>query len=909
MPSCPSCASEVPEGKRFCADCGVALAPEVTPTRTADPDDHSTTPASLTSAESLDGSRFLPGTVIAQRYRIVALIGRGGMGEVYRADDLKLGRPVALKFLPAALELDEDRRRRLLDEVRVALQVTHPNVCRVYDIGDVDPSTGSGQAHHYLSMEYVDGEDLASLLRRIGRLPRDKAAQIARQLCAGLAAAHEEGILHRDLKPANVLIDGRGRARITDFGLAGLETGFRGADVRAGTPAYMAPEQLTGEAVTSRSDIYALGLVLYELYTGKRAFRATTPAEAVRLQRETPLTSPASLVEGLDPAVERIILRCLEQDPTARPGSALAVAAALPGGDPLAAALAAGETPSPELIAEAGEAGGLKPWLAWSFLLATIAGLLLSIQLVGGFQLGTLLPPGKAPQLLVEKAHEIILELGYDVPPLDSVYGYEANQLYLDHLAETVPSSARREHLAVGQPPALWFWYRQSPRRLTPFHSAWVWAVPDDPPASVPGSLEARLDPQGRLRWLEVVPPERDDSVETAAEPDWAVLFEAAGFEIDEFRAVDSRWLPRVFADRRAAWEGTYPDDLDTAIRVEAAAHRGRPVSFRIFEPWTPLETAEAPAESPTDRLLRRFFNLFVLGTLFGGALVAWRNVRSGRGDRRGAWRLAAYLLCVRMAVWLFGADDRLEPSGMDTFLSHLAWALYRFGVVWLFYIALEPYLRRIWPRSMVSWVRLLDGRFRDPLVGRDVLIGVLAAVVLMVAIPTILLAGEALGWAVPGPSPDASILEALRGLSHAVAMMLFEYDRYLLQAGMYLIVFLLLMRLVLRQTWLAVGVFLLAFAGLRYASGEVGTMVGWSIQAIFIAAWLLLFFRAGLLTLIVCLGTFGLFMPPTLSLDPGAWYASGTYFALLLTLGLAVYGFYVSLAGRPLFRDTILEG
>ena len=148
-------------------------------------------------------------------YRIVSLIGRGGMGEVYRAEDLKLGQPVALKFLPDDVARDADRLARFHGEVRVARQVSHPNVCRVYDISEVN-----GQ--HFLSMEYVDGEDLASLLRRIGRLPADKALQVARQLCAGLGAAHDRGVLHRDLKPANVLIDGRGRVRIADFGLAAL---------------------------------------------------------------------------------------------------------------------------------------------------------------------------------------------------------------------------------------------------------------------------------------------------------------------------------------------------------------------------------------------------------------------------------------------------------------------------------------------------------------------------------------------------------------------------------------------------------------------------------------------------------------------------------------------------------------
>jgi serine/threonine-protein kinase len=187
------------------------------------------------------------------------------MGEVYRADDLTLGQAIALKFLPDEAGRDEALLERFRNEVRIARRVSHPNVCRVYDVGEVDGQT-------FFTMEYVDGEDLASLLRRIGRLPQDKALDIARQLCAGLAAAHNKGVLHRDLKPANIMLDGRGQVVITDFGLAGLADNIRGAEVRSGTPAYMAPEQIAGKEVSTRSDIYSLGLVLYEVFTGKRAF-------------------------------------------------------------------------------------------------------------------------------------------------------------------------------------------------------------------------------------------------------------------------------------------------------------------------------------------------------------------------------------------------------------------------------------------------------------------------------------------------------------------------------------------------------------------------------------------------------------------------------------------------------------
>ena len=214
--------------------------------------------------------------------------------------------------------------------MRIARQVTHQNVCRVFDIGEFE-------GRHFLTMEYIDGEDLSSLLRRIGRLPADKALEVSRQICAGLAAAHGAGVLHRDLKPANVMIDGRGKARLTDFGIAGLKKTLKKGGVIAGTPAYMSPEQITGKEITVQSDIYSLGLVLYELFTGKPAVQSDSISELVRKHKTITPTNPSEILKEIDPLVEKTILRCLEKDPQQRPVSALQVAAMLPGGDPLAA--------------------------------------------------------------------------------------------------------------------------------------------------------------------------------------------------------------------------------------------------------------------------------------------------------------------------------------------------------------------------------------------------------------------------------------------------------------------------------------------------------------------------------------------------------------------------------------------
>lgn len=313
--NCPRCHKEIASSS-LCLSCGFSFDDatwKVEPGESPTSKPREKKSLSSTAFDSINNVRFVPGAMLAERYRIVGLLGKGGMGEVYRADDLKVGQPVALKFLPEHLLSDGAALARFHREVRVARQVSHRNVCRVYDIGEVE-------GRHFLSMEFIKGEELSTLLHRIGRLPSDKAVQIARQICAGLSAAHDTGILHRDLKPANVMIDEHGNARITDFGLAGLAEEFGDDELAAGTPGYMAPEQLAGKEQTVRSDIYSLGLVLYELFTGKKAFEAPTLGELLDLRRSnTSPTTPTSIVKDLDPVIEKLIDRCIQKDPTDRP--------------------------------------------------------------------------------------------------------------------------------------------------------------------------------------------------------------------------------------------------------------------------------------------------------------------------------------------------------------------------------------------------------------------------------------------------------------------------------------------------------------------------------------------------------------------------------------------------------------
>ncbi|HEX7878962.1 MAG TPA: serine/threonine-protein kinase, partial [Candidatus Eisenbacteria bacterium] len=490
-----------------------------TPARRLD----SSAAATIDSGSTLSSSsghhgRFDPGTRLGTRYRIVALLGKGGMGEVYRADDLELGQSVALKFLPPGVAANAAELTRFRNEVRTARLIAHPNVCRVYDIGEAD-------GHVFLSMEYIDGEDLASVLRRMGRPTEDKALEIARQICLGLAAAHEAGMLHRDLKPANVMIDGRGRARITDFGLAGLADDLARGGQFAGTPSYMAPEQLSGGRVSVKSDVYALGLVLYELFTGKRAIQAGSMAELRQLHESGSITTPTEVARSIDPAVERVILHCLERDPESRPPSAYAVLGALPGGDPLAAAMAAGETPSPELVANASDRGTLSPLVAILLVLAGLLGL--------GTWAGVIGPEFRAmtqpTPVLAVRAADLLSKTGsFETLPKYSAEGFTLNDAYLEHLKKARSRQAPRRS-------AMYFWRRWSPELVESANLHSEIATIYDPRRLATGEAVVLFDPAGRLIGLRAVPP---DSVDAAHDgrPRWSTLWEAAGLDSATFK-------------------------------------------------------------------------------------------------------------------------------------------------------------------------------------------------------------------------------------------------------------------------------------------------------------------------------------------------------------------------------------
>ena len=902
MSSCPACATPADAGFRYCPACGTDLQLPESPTGTAPVRSPAPSPSPHATAGRADAAgrtgrdRFVPGTILANRYRIVGLLGRGGMGEVYRADDLKLEHPVALKFLTRALERDPQLVERLYAEVRTARQVSHPAVCRVWDIGEAE-------GLHFLSMEFVDGENLASLLRRIGRFPLDKALDVSRQIAEGLGAAHAKGLLHRDLKPANVMLDGQGQVRLTDFGLAGLAETLSREDVRSGTPAYMSPEQLLGREVSVRSDIYALGLVIYELVTGRRAFEGKGFAELARKHRDERPIEPSALVRGLEPAVERTILACLEKEPRKRPPSALAVAAMLSGRDPLEAAIAAGETPSPELVAAAGETEGLRPRTAWLCLVIAVLGVLAVPALQQSRHPLTRVPIQKSPATLEDRARELLGRVGSG-KAVDSEVGFSYDVDYLHWTSERDLSPRRWDSLATGDPPLVRFWYREGPQPLQGQNLAGrvTW---NDPEPQVAGMAAVRYDLQGRLLSFYVVPPQRElpstpaTGPSSGGEPDWALLFGEARLDPARFARVTPLWTPPFFVDSRAAWEGHWPARPELGLRVEAASYRGRPVWFELRSAWARPEREQSSSLTAGQRRIQGFYILLLVVLVAVAGVLAYRNISLGRGDRRGAFRLALALASLATGSWALRAHHVDDPGGeIASFARGAGLAVLVASLLWLFYLALEPYVRRLRPWTLVAWTRLLNGGLRDAVVGRDVLIGLAFGVGLSLVG---LAARVLLVWlGQPEPPPDLVVLDALVSTRLLLGLVVGMPVNAAL-AGLALLLLFLILRLLTRRDWIAA----MFVVGVLVAGGLAENGLNqslWLLLPLAVCAWgsfLLLLLRLGVLAAIMAVWTADTLAFTAMLYAPGSWTGSSVFVVVPLIVAMAVLAFRSSIGGH----------
>jgi serine/threonine-protein kinase len=629
----------------------------------------------------------------------------------------------------------------------------------------------------------------------------------------------------------------------------------------------MSPEQKAGKDVTVRSDLYSLGLVLHEMFTGKA--------------RKDTQSSPSEIVKDLDPAIERLILRCLEEDPKRRPSTALNVAMALPGADPIAAALAAGETPSPEMVAASQEKEGFSNRVT-ILLFAAIAVLLLPTA----WSTGLVTISGKArigtpPDALAYRAQQILAGFGYSDAARYTAYGFDC--CHRRNFDDVVRLGQQRATgiLATHQPPVLRFWYRQHRRPMVPDVSTVNYDAPSN---DEPGMIRLGLDARGRLIGLEARP--EPSAATSATTPDESKLFEEAGLDRGRFQPTAPRAVPPMAFDTRLAWIGTYRDDLTDPVRVEAAWWQGRPVYLNVAGDQQPSD--ERQDTQPAARPLVSAIAAVV--AMLGAALAAAHNLRMGRGDRRGAAFVGWIMFLTGLGLLVLQGTHALSFAVFSNWMIWLAVTTSSGLLAWIAYIAIEPFVRRQTPDALISWTRLYSGHLRDPLVAAHVLVGI-AVMLGNMLVGNLVMRFVADVWILPLPSVT---LESLGSPADFAARLLSTV------LVTFLITFLLLIltvvfRVVVRRPWIAdiAACTVIGALGLYAYTGPVGFVM----NALFTFVTLTLLRRFGYLAMLSAWWAYGVIASVPFSLD--SWYTGRLLVALALPTLVAGWALWVILSNK----------
>ncbi|MBI4906616.1 MAG: hypothetical protein HY820_23510 [Acidobacteria bacterium] len=596
-----------------------------------------------------------------------------------------------------------------------------------------------------------------------------------------------------------------------------------------------------------------------------------------------------------------MILHCLAPDPADRPDSACAVAMALPGGDPLAAALAAGETPSPEMVAGAGADIGISVRAAVSCLMLLVASILVGQWISDDRQIAGAVSLDLPPDALAARAREVCRAFGYPAKPRDRAFGMAYDTDYLQHMW----TAKDRRPLRDRRPSPIYFWYRESPSPLLPGSVGGVRYL--DPPPSKPGMLSLQLDSAGHLIQFGVVPVAVAPA--TPAFDNWRTLFGAAGLDMRDFEETGSQWAPPLLPDMRKAWNGSYPGQPEPLIRVEAGTKGGRVVYFRIFHPWVSPQDGEPIRVVGVRPGVRALMNpvgaVWMWALVLLSSVLAWRNLRSGRGDRRGAFRIAVYIFVVQL-IQAIAVGDLAHPFERELPAIHRS-VMLAFQV-WLAYIGLEPLARRIWPQALITWSRLLSGRWRDPLLGRDLLIGITAGCAFVTAVGV-----TAVGVAWSALSTGTLVGYALPvGLGSIVETMAIPVSAPVL-FGITFVVSLSGLWAILGRKWAAalVGWALLTAVFVSAAGGYaivVPQAVTWAGIGLVVALYVILLLRVGLTTMITCMVTVVLNLSLPGGLDFSAWHQQPGRINALLLFALGLYAFRIALAGRPILGAKLDE-
>jgi hypothetical protein len=413
------------------------------------------------------------------------------------------------------------------------------------------------------------------------------------------------------------------------------------------------------------------------------------------------------------------------------------------------------------------------------------------------------------------------------------------------------------------------------------------------------------LDTEGRLLEYRAVPPDREEAAEMAPAPDWSELLRAAELDGARLAPATPRWTPPAFADARAAWSLADSAVPGGSLWIEAAACRGQPSFFLVTGPWRRPETTEPETRSGSVRAAQVVEIAMILAMLGGAILLAARNLSLGRGDRRSAFRLAAYVFGVHMLAWLMAASH--VPSAQEElglFVKALGPALFFAGSMWLIYLALEPHVRRRFPHRLIAWSRLCAGRLRDPLVGRHVLVGVTAGI----GIALVIELGELLpGWlGAPPPRPGSVSMAVFLGTRFVLGALMGVQPQAMFNSLFFLFMPVLL-QVVLRKHTISVAAFFVIRTAI-FTFRNPQPEIYWVQNAILVGVWIGVMLRYGLLALAASFCTVFLVGSCPITADLSSWYVAQSLLLMAAVLALAVYGFVVAAAGRPLLGTGLLR-
>jgi serine/threonine-protein kinase len=412
--------------------------------------------------------------------------------------------------------------------------------------------------------------------------------------------------------------------------------------------------------------------------------------------------------------------------------------------------------------------------------------------------------------------------------------------------------------------------------------------------------INVRLDHTGRLLYFQAIPPQREEHPQATKAVDWHPLFAASGLDEADLKPTVPVWNALASADERAAWEGTWPG-TGHVLHVEAAALHGKPVFFELSGPWTNPLRMPGPKPTASERAVGIIATCFLLLLLSTGLWLAYRNYSRGKGDQRGAWKLARVVLLLEIALFLARAHLKFSGDSLVLLVPAISTGLFLGVFMWVLYLALEPYVRSKWPQTIVSWSRLLAGKLRDPLVGRDILYGTL----LGLAWVLVFYAGYFFDMRM-GERPLLPQIEILEGSRAAFSMWLGNVEGAII--GVLLFFFILVFfRALVRNRWLAAALFVLVFAIPKILATHhplIDSPV-WTIIYLIAAIAVV---RFGLVVLATAVFTANILLNVPYTLDFAEWYASASIAVVLSIVALAGWGFYTALAGQRLLKEELFD-